>query len=48
MKQKVSHKKVVFLGRPMTDVDGKTYDEKKLKDLRVRRKKYAAKRCKSW
>lgn len=32
----------------MTDVDGKTYDEEKLKDLRARRKKYAAKRRKSW
>ena len=48
MKQKASCKKVVFLGRPMTDVDGKTYDEEKLKDLRARRKKYATKRRKSW
>ena len=48
MKQKVSHKKVVFMGRPMTDVDGKTYDEEKLKDLRARRKKYATKRRKNW
>ena len=48
MKQKVSHKKVVFMGRPMTDVDGKTYDEEKLKDLKARRKKHAVKRHKSW
>jgi hypothetical protein len=48
MKQRVSRKKVVFLGRPMTDVEGKIYDEKKLKDLRARRKKYATKRRKSW
>lgn len=34
MKQKVSHKKVVFMGRPMTDVDGKIYDEKKTKRLK--------------
>ena len=48
MKRTALDKKVVFLGRPMTDVDGKTYDEKKLKDLRARGKKHAAKRRKSW
>ena len=48
MKQKASCKKVVFLGRPMTDVEGKIYDEEKLKNLRAREKKYAAKRRKSW
>ena len=32
----------------MTDVDGKTYDEEKLKDLKARRKKHAVKRYKSW
>ena len=48
IRRTASSKKVAFLGKPMTDVEGKIYDEKKLKDLRVRRKKYAAKRCKSW
>jgi hypothetical protein len=37
--------KIVFLGTPLLNVKGKAYDVERVK---IRRKKHAIKRCKSW
>lgn len=40
-----ANSKIVFLGTPLLNVNGKVYDVERVK---MRRKKHAAKRRKSW